>query len=1422
MPDSAAPTGRGGPATLDSAVLRITDQQGNCWGAGFLVAEQTALTCAHVVSAVLGTPEEQPPSDAARVFVDPPLLSAADPDRARLPARIVHFSAADDVAVLRVETVMAQGRPVRMVDAPDVWGHPARIFGFPEGRPAGVWHAGVLRSRQADGWIQTDLAADGYRVSGGFSGSPVWDEDLAAVVGMVVVAESGEPGASYLIPTDALLRNWEPLRALTLPPSPFRGLAPFQETDVASFHGREEESEELTAKVAAEHQVCLVGPSGSGKSSLALAGVVPRLRARGFSVGILRPAAGSRPLSALAAALLPLLEPELSVVERLERTPALVRVLEQQGVADTVTAIRERQGTRGLLLVVDQFEELLVSDPGLVDELAGALYTTPLPPDLHVLTTLRADFLEKALTHAKVGAAFRNRLYALGAPSPQQLRDIVTAPVADVPGVGYEAGLVERVLAEAGEEPGTLPLLGFTLDRLWRNQEGGVLTHESYEALGGVAGALGLYAERLWSAHVSESAVPAARRLFAALVRVPLGTSAITRRTALRSELDATSWDIAQTLADARLLVTGRSAEGVETVEVAHEALISDWRRLADWTEEDRSFLVWRETLRHDRERWEQGGRAPDLLPSQSALDDAERWLPDRRRFLTDAEQDYLRRGRTHRQARRRKRRVLTVALSSLTALAILLASLFAYYRYVSHQRAAESTSRALAQSSTDLKTSDPVSSVMMALAAYQTSPTEQARDALLRARLAHDPDQRILSGSDGSIGDAAASEDGEVVLIHSKDGKPTLYVHAATGTVRGQRLDLPYQAKLSFVSPDGRRAGFFTEERALVWFDVRRDGRTGKLAGPAHRLSSRPGPPSGLSTLNGEAAVSRDGRFVARAGVTSPTVVWWDLQKGTTGSAPLPPHLPKTSRFEGVHIGSDDRKLLATVSDEQTDKVTLLAIDRSTRHSQVIQPPTTFLRVSDGGKAVVSCEPSKKNGRRALVARSTARPGAVLRYTSQGLGDNNTCDLEAVDDSGRWAVTEGYQTDGNRLSLLDLQNNRRFFSETGSDSRRTPLKIKVVSVHGEPVILVVTEKNVTYIPAVRQSAPNDGMSSPAVSPDGKSVVGLTDDGIARRTSDERGRVLARAKRQAGDLESFEGQDPVLAFSRDGHMVSDQVGKRTLVLRRASDLRPLRTITSMEPSAGSSGAKDSDDRFHLAGDRVVKLTGTIVQQWDRRTGRRTAQTDLRHLITGVSAKSALRVTSYPKPGHLAVVVWGDPRVHIINTATQRELKTIETGPDTTAIKFDPTGKHFALLRRGTNVELWQSSPPRKKVGPILANESKEQGFITQFLRDGNFLLASRDLVRFYDIGEGRPKAAYTFGVPDSDISTRYSYLDASADGRTVLFRDDELAPEYRTIRLDAALWSRQLCHVTGYREFTTGERESLGTSLPDKPLCHAD
>ncbi|MCZ0985607.1 hypothetical protein O1M54_07990 [Streptomyces diastatochromogenes] len=121
----------------------------------------------------------------------------------------------------------------------------------------------MLRARQAGGWVQADLAASGgYRVTGGFSSSPVWDDELGGVVGMITVAEAGEPPAGYLIPTGTLVAAQPGLRALALPPSPFRGLAAFREADAGRFHGRAAESAELAERVTGQRWTCLVGPSG--------------------------------------------------------------------------------------------------------------------------------------------------------------------------------------------------------------------------------------------------------------------------------------------------------------------------------------------------------------------------------------------------------------------------------------------------------------------------------------------------------------------------------------------------------------------------------------------------------------------------------------------------------------------------------------------------------------------------------------------------------------------------------------------------------------------------------------------------------------------------------------------------------------------------------------------------------------------------------------------------------------------------------------------------------------------------------------------------------------------------------------------------------------------------------------------------------
>src|SRR6266498_4504802 len=176
-----------GPASLDAAVLRILGVAGGPVGLGFLITDQLVLTCAHVVAAALGIKDGAPSPAGTPVGVDLPLLGSGQRATAAVERWIpAQSSGTGDVAVLRLSAPLAGARPVRLVEADQVWGHPARAYGLPDGRPGGVWHSSVLRHRQANGWVQADLVGDGYQVSPGFSGGPVWDDELAGVVGMTV------------------------------------------------------------------------------------------------------------------------------------------------------------------------------------------------------------------------------------------------------------------------------------------------------------------------------------------------------------------------------------------------------------------------------------------------------------------------------------------------------------------------------------------------------------------------------------------------------------------------------------------------------------------------------------------------------------------------------------------------------------------------------------------------------------------------------------------------------------------------------------------------------------------------------------------------------------------------------------------------------------------------------------------------------------------------------------------------------------------------------------------------------------------------------------------------------------------------------------------------------------------------------------
>ena len=439
----------------------------------------------------------------------------------------------------------------------------------------------------------------------------------------------------------------------TVGPCPYRGLAAFGEVDASFFFGREAFVDRLEQALADRSPVAMViGPSGSGKSSVVFAGLLPRLRGKGdWLIATLRP--GKEPFQALAGALLPHLQPDLDEIDRLVQTRKLAEVLARGDLplVDALARIRDRRGARGrVLLVLDQFEELftLCTDPGAPRRFVDALLEAGAGPAA-LLLTLRGDFVGQALAHRPFADALQTAAQILGPMTREELRAAIERP-AEAQGAALEVGLVARLLDDVGEEPGNLPLLEFALTLLWERLDFGWMTHAAYEAIGRVEGALARYADEVYDTLLADKQT-LARRVFTQLVQPGEGTED-TRRVATRADVGDGAWDVVRHLADRRLVVTGRDpVSGAEYVEVVHEALVRSWSKLQAWMAEDRSFREWQERLRVGVRTWEDTGHDEGALLRGVSLAWAEEWLETQREDLSEAERAFIQAGLAAREA---------------------------------------------------------------------------------------------------------------------------------------------------------------------------------------------------------------------------------------------------------------------------------------------------------------------------------------------------------------------------------------------------------------------------------------------------------------------------------------------------------------------------------------------------------------------------------------------------------------------------------------------------------------------------------------------------------------------------------------------------------------------------------------------------
>ena len=435
-----------------------------------------------------------------------------------------------------------------------------------------------------------------------------------------------------------------------LPPgeAPFRGLSSFDSRHAHLFFGRDRETQELVEAARTAPFLTVMGDSGSGKSSLVKAGLIPALYAGRFLDGgspvvdwhivTLRP--GSDPFRELATGLMEL-QPESEVAARIAAREEIAAQLRQgsQGLLDCIGSLVPR-GARTLLLV-DQFEEVFTqsADTGerdrFIDMLLEATSATGDRP-LHTLITLRADFYGECFEHPTLPKAIAANLYAVRAIDSEQMAEVVEKPAA-MAGLKLEPGLVEAILFDLGEGPSNLALLQHTLLQLWNQRSGETLTHATYEAIGRVQGALEHHAEDVF-AHLSADEAKQARRLLLQLV-VPGKEGGATRRRACIKDLLPAGESreigrrVLKRLVEQRLLSVSRSMgddEGEETVEVVHESLLRGWKRLRDWLDKDWEFLFWRQRMRAAFDAWQESGCDSGALLGGGPLAEARRWLAER------------------------------------------------------------------------------------------------------------------------------------------------------------------------------------------------------------------------------------------------------------------------------------------------------------------------------------------------------------------------------------------------------------------------------------------------------------------------------------------------------------------------------------------------------------------------------------------------------------------------------------------------------------------------------------------------------------------------------------------------------------------------------------------------------------------------
>ncbi|GAA3098368.1 helix-turn-helix domain-containing protein [Streptosporangium carneum] len=1076
--------------------------------------------------------------------------------------------------------------------------------------------------------------------------------------------------------------------------APYQGLAHYNTADHDRFFGRQRLLEQLTELLGRHRFAAVFGPSGSGKSSLLRAGLIPA--ARKGALG----------------------EP---VPEAVVFTPGAHPMREH---ADTLTTSATRGG--GGLVVVDQFEELftLCADPLERAAFIDALLEAARPGGGRVVLAVRADFFGRCAEHPGLTHALQGATVLVGPMSREELREAIVKPAAAA-GLIVERALTVRIVDEVVREPGGLPLMSHALLETWRRRRGTLLTLEGYERAGGVHGAIAATAERLYTRLPPQEA-DQAKRVLLRLVN-PGDQAADTRCPAFYDDFNpAACPEVAlEQLAQARLVTLHE-----HHVELAHEALISAWPRLRTWIDQERELLRLRRRLGEAATIWHDHNRDPGALYQGARLAAAQPLLgrPD---DLTVTEHAFLNASvqaaerAEHAAARRKKLARLAVAVLAVLAVVASGAAVAA----VTAARQADAQgkevlARLIAKSSDELAATDPALSGLLAAASWHFAPTDEARHGML-ATLAGSL-RGVLNSSTGAVNTAVFSPDGRTLATGNDDGEVRLWEVATrrsfrvlpTGSAHGSSVHT-----MAF-SPDGTILAAAGGQSVQLWNVATRRPLATLLTNHITVVTLVRFSPDGatLHTVSANGTVQRwdvasrrlitslstarvttvlmtalspDGDTVAVAPTDDRRLQLWDVTtRRMTGTL----FIDGVSVYRSVRFSPDGR-LLATFGQDEPVRLWEVATGRLIGKLPVERAGE--LAFSLDGRLLATSDVGTSSRIRLWDLTTRRLIDTPLTGHSQGISDLI------------------FSPDGRLLATTSRDGTTRLWDTTLHRPTDVPatghaLGVNAVAFSPDGRLLATAEEDTTlrlwnvathHLIGAPLTGHGRGVTAVAFSPDGTTLATGDDNGSARLWN-------VTTRRLVGAPLTGHGRGvTAVAFSPDGTTLATAGKDGAVQLWDTATHRPIGT-----PLTSDLSLTDANAVAFSPDGRLLATTGSAwgTQLWDVRTRRLIGAPLTSH------APSVVAVAFSPDGTTLATT--DDATVRLWDVATRRPLGAPLTGhTDTvTGLAFSPDGTTLASAGKDRHVQLWDVATRRPIGTPMLGHDGAVNALA--FSPDGRLLV----------------------------------------------------------------------------------------------------